>query len=157
MLRPVVWPSARLSLLCFLAFLSGCLGSEDSAQNATPGGGGNGTANTPPLISGNPQSAVRIGNSYQFVPVASDADGDRLSFSVNNLPRWASFDATTGEIFGQPLLGDIATYANISILATDGIDTSALAPFSISVTQVALAVALWLAAVLRSVHLRVGA
>ena len=133
-----VCPSARLSLLCFLAFLSGCLGSEDSAQRAPAAGGGNGAANAAPVISGNPRNAVRIGDSYRFIPVASDADGDRLSFSVNNLPRWALFDPTTGEVFGQPLLGDVAGYAGISIRVSDGIDSSALAPFSIDVVQAAL-------------------
>ncbi len=133
MRRPVARLSARPFLLCFLACLSGCLSSQDPAA-----GGGNGTANAAPVISGNPQSAVRIGDSYRFVPVASDADGDRLSFSVNNLPRWASFDENTGEVSGQPSLGDVAEYVDIGILVTDEIDTSALVPFSITVIQVAL-------------------
>ena len=75
---------------------------------------------------------------YSFRPSAEDADGDAISFSISNKPRWASFNSATGELSGQPLLGDEGVYAQIVISATDGSATSALPSFAIEVTQVAL-------------------
>lgn len=96
------------------------------------------SGNTPPTISGSPPSAVTIGNTYSFAPTATDPDGDALSFSVANLPRWADFDLMTGKISGTPTLGDVGEYADIGISVTDGIDSASLPQFSVTVNQVAL-------------------
>ena len=77
-------------------------------------------------------------DEYSFTPSAEDADGDTISFSISNKPRWASFSSVTGELSGQPLLGDEGVYAQVVISATDGSATSALPSFSIEVTQVGL-------------------
>jgi hypothetical protein len=89
--------------------------------------------NRAPVISGTPATSVDQGSGYQFSPVATDADGDTLSFQVVNLPAWANFDSTRGKISGTPTSGDVGIYSNIVISVSDGTTTSALAPFSISV------------------------
>jgi hypothetical protein len=94
------------------------------------------SANTAPTITGTPSTTGQVGFAYSFRPGAKDADGDPLSFSVSNPPRWASFDAATGQLSGTPSDGDVGSYSNIVISVSDGQLTASLAPFSIEVQQV---------------------
>ena len=114
--------------------LAGCLEGEESGESfaeppAPP-------TNSAPTISGNPASAVNINDVYSFVPNASDADGDTLTFSIENMPGWASFNTSTGELSGQPTLANVGVYSNISISVSDGTASASLSSFSISVDQV---------------------
>jgi hypothetical protein len=70
---------------------------------------------------------------YNFVPTASDPNGDSISFNVVNRPAWASFDSATGALSGTPGAGDVGTYANIVIVVSDGQATSTLPLFQIDV------------------------
>lgn len=79
------------------------------------------------------------GQAYSFQPSASDADGDTLTFSVTNLPAWASFNQTTGRITGTPAAADVATYSNIRVTVSDGEASASTASFAISVTDVGTA------------------
>ncbi len=63
---------------------------------------GDPNANTPPAITGTPSTTATVGNAYSFTPDATDPDGQVLSFSIANLPSWASFDTLTGELSGTP-------------------------------------------------------
>jgi hypothetical protein len=89
--------------------------------------------NRAPTISGTPAKSATIGTSYSFRPVASDADGDALGFSIQNKPSWATFATSTGTLSGTPT--SAATYSNIIISASDGKSSAKLPAFSISVTQ----------------------
>ena len=114
--------------------LGGCLSesSDDEVATADPAPP---PTNSAPSISGNPTTGVNIGDTYSFTPTASDADGDSLTFSIANMPDWASFDAATGELSGQPTLGNIGSYSNISISVSDGTASASLSSFAISVNQ----------------------
>lgn len=90
-------------------------------------------ANSPPVIYGVPPTSVRAGNRYEFRPNASDPDGQTPTFSIQNLPRWASFDTTTGTLAGTPSNTDATVYPSIVISASDGMAASSLSPFSITV------------------------
>jgi hypothetical protein len=90
--------------------------------------------NQPPSIGGTPAGSVVAGQSYSFAPTASDPDGDILSFTVQNRPVWASFDASTGRLGGTPTTANVGTYGGIAISVTDGQTFADLAPFSIQVT-----------------------
>jgi hypothetical protein len=94
--------------------------------------------NSAPVISGNPPVLVTVGNSYSFTPGASDADGDMLTFSIQNQPAWASFDTGTGQLSGQPSTGDVGIYSNILISVSDGHETDSLNTFAITVEDAAL-------------------
>jgi hypothetical protein len=118
------------------ATLTGCLAKDGSETGFT--GGGQDTLNSPPVISGNPQTAIMMGDSYSFTPTASDPDGDSLTFSVQNLPDWVSFDSPTGRIAGQPSLVDVGVFERIVISVSDGIASASLGEFSITVSQGAL-------------------
>jgi hypothetical protein len=91
--------------------------------------------NQVPVISGSPATSVAEGNGYNFVPSASDADGDALVFSISNKPAWAAFSSTTGALTGVPGYNESGNYSNITIKVSDGNYAASLAPFSISVTN----------------------
>src|SRR4030095_12820568 len=74
----------------------------------------------PPVIYGTPGTTVAVGSTYVFTPVASDPDGDPLSFYVWNKPAWATFTPATGRLEGTPGAGDVGTTAGVVIGATDG-------------------------------------
>lgn len=134
--RPTSTTCSIFVLTCLL--LGGCLSDEtteatsDSAQPPASG------TNSPPTITGSAPSGVSVGAQYTFTPTASDSDGDTLTFSVSNLPLWASFDTSTGTLSGTPTLADVGVYDNISISVSDGADSTSLRSFSIDVTAAAV-------------------
>ena len=125
-----------MTVLFIAATLTGCLAKEKSETGFA--GGGQQTQNISPTISGNPQPAVMMGDNYSFTPTASDPDGDTLTFTVQNLPSWASFDSANGSMIGHPSLGDVGLYSQIIITTSDGTDTASLSAFSVEVSQAAL-------------------
>jgi hypothetical protein len=94
--------------------------------------------NSAPQISGTPSPMVNVGQSYSFTPTASDPDGDNLTFNIQNMPRWAQFDTTTGKLTGTPQVGDEGSYANTSISVSDGSLIDTLPGFTITVNQISL-------------------
>ena len=93
------------------------------------------TPNSAPTISGTPATTVTEGAVYSFVPTANDADGDTLSFSVSNLPSWASFTPATGALTGTPGAQDVGQWNSIVISASDGMETVSLPAFAIIVSS----------------------
>ncbi len=90
--------------------------------------------NNPPVISGLPATTIEINTFYSFTPLASDADGDDLQFTILGLPSWASFNSNTGNVSGLPVEGDEGNYPGIVISVTDNIAPPVpLATFSIDV------------------------
>ena len=127
-----------LAVAAFLATaITGCGGGSGGSGDA--GGPGPGTTNRPPTISGSPAPSVVVGDAYRFAPQASDADGDSLEFSVQNLPSWAGFSTTTGTISGTPGNGDVGTHAGIVLSVSDGQQSASMPSFGIDVTQVGVA------------------
>lgn len=137
MKHSVVKTGGRTSWLATFALvvLAGCGGGGDSEKTSAPATG----ANSVPTIQGSPSTSVVAGQAYSFQPSASDADGDTLTFSVTNLPAWASFNQTTGRITGTPAAADVATYSNIRVTVSDGEASASTASFAISVTDVGTA------------------
>ena len=129
-----------LTLLSVLALAAGCLSKTTPSDSGvqSPNNGGIDTSNHAPTIYGSPGSAVMAGDNYSFTPSASDPDNDKLSFSIQRRPAWAAFNTTTGQLVGQPSLGDIGVYENIRISVSDGKTSSALPEYSITVTDSAL-------------------
>jgi hypothetical protein len=89
--------------------------------------------NRAPTITGTPATTVTAGNSYAFNPVGSDADGNTLTYSIQNLPSWATFSATSGRLSGRPASANVGTSARITISVTDGTATASLPSFTIQV------------------------
>ena len=75
--------------------------------------------NAPPTVSGTPPTSVTEGKVYAFQPTASDANGDALTFSVANAPRWLTIDPATGRLSGTAPTGSAGIYSGIVISVTD--------------------------------------
>ena len=65
-----------------------------------------------------PATAVTAGTTYNFQPSASDADGNKLTFSVTSKPAWARLDRATGHFYGTPFGG----FKNSGLGREEGID-----------------------------------
>jgi NedA-like, galactose-binding domain/Putative Ig domain len=110
-----------------------------SGGGSTTGGSttGSGTtdpvANTAPMISGTPDTSVVANSTYSFLPMATDADADTLTFSIKGLPVWATFNDKTGQLDGTPGTGSVGIYSNIVISVSDGTVSKSLPAFSIQV------------------------
>jgi hypothetical protein len=93
-----------------------------------------GPVNQAPHITGTAPTSVQATRTYSFQPVGTDADGDRLTFSISNRPTWATFTASTGRLTGTPTAARVGSYSNIVIRVSDGRATKSLPAFSIAVT-----------------------
>lgn len=103
-----------------------------SASSSKPGGSGN----RAPIYSGNPPTSVAAGGSYWFAPGASDPDGDKLAFTIQNKPSWATFNTSNGRLIGSPTASHVGTSSGIVMTASDGRGgKTSIGPFSITVTS----------------------
>jgi len=122
-----------LAILAAVA-LAGCGGGGGEGEKASAPATG---ANSAPTIQGSPGTSIAAGQAYSFQPTASDPDGDTLTFSIENKPAWASFNASTGKISGTPTASDVATYSSIRVTVSDGKGGSAsTGMFAITVTDI---------------------
>lgn len=131
----------KVALACGLGVTmaaSGCLGG--GGGDSKSGRKGAGSGNRAPQISGAAPPEALADEFYDFRPVASDPEGDRLVFSISNKPAWALFDAATGRLSGTPAARDVGLYTGITIVASDGRSSTALPAFELAVTQTALGV-----------------
>lgn len=97
-----------------------------------------GNVNTPPTISGTPATSTDEDVNYSFLPTATDADGDTLTFSILNKPAWTSFNTSNGLLAGTPTNDDVGSYSNIVISVSDGQDNDggSLDAFAIVVNNI---------------------
>ena len=89
--------------------------------------------NSSPVISGSPATSVIANQRYTFTPESRDADDDTLTFSIDGLPVWASFNTATGQLSGTPLTSNVGVFSGIVISVSDGVDAVSLASFNIEV------------------------
>ena len=125
--------------VCIL--LSGCSGgdsSSNSSQSQNTAIQSGSTSSVAPLdLSGVPSVIVAAGTRYSFRPtVSSGLNPVTLSFSIENAPKWASFNRASGELTGVPDETNVGNYSDIVIAVTDGQTSARLNPYSIAVTQV---------------------
>jgi hypothetical protein len=104
---------------------SGVITRSEGAQAAT--------AASSPAISGSAYPTVMAGQYYVFQPTVTGTSGT-LTFKITNKPAWASFDTTTGKLWGTPVSTDVGAYKSIQVTVTDSKATATLAAFSITVT-----------------------
>ena len=143
---------SKLSLIWVLGatlLLGGCFDELDNdgginrfgSGNGPGSGGGGATLNQAPTIVGSPSAHVLEGEFYEFLPIATDPDGDPLEFSISRKPGWAKFDKSSGRLWGTPVAGDVGNFTNIAISVSDGKDSASLVPFDVSVNPIALGAA----------------
>jgi hypothetical protein len=110
--------------------LAGSSGSGSPPPPTTPP-----PTTTAPTITGTPPTSDVAGTAYAFQPSASGPSGMTLSFSVQNKPVWANFSIATGMLSGTPTTSQTGTYSNIVLSVSDGVASSSLPAFNITVTQ----------------------
>ncbi|MCK5294431.1 MAG: cadherin-like domain-containing protein, partial [Arcobacteraceae bacterium] len=93
------------------------------------------SVNSTPIISGIPATTIAENSRYIFSPTASDGDKDKLTFSIDNKPTWATFNTATGLLSGTPSYENAGSYTNIIISVTDDIDIVSLSSFYITVSN----------------------
>jgi hypothetical protein len=93
--------------------------------------------NDTPTISGTPEITIAEDQNYTFKPTVIDIDiGDAITYSISNIPSWASFDTNTGELTGTPTNDDIGVTEDIVITASDLAGaTASLSAFAITVNN----------------------
>ena len=84
-------------------------------------------------ISGTPATSVTAGQAYSFTPSATDSQGRTLAFAIANMPSWASFSASSGQLSGTPSGTSVGTYSNIVIAVSDGLRSATLPAFAVQV------------------------
>jgi hypothetical protein len=135
LVRNVLPANYRQTLENILPQVAGANDSTLAAINdVARSGGTDPQANRAPTITGTPATQVAAGSVYRFAPVASDADGDTLTFSITGQPAWMTFNASSGVLSGTPTSGNAGNYNNISIRVSDGQATASLPAFSVTVT-----------------------
>jgi hypothetical protein len=90
--------------------------------------------NVAPTLVGTPATTAIVGQPYSFTPVGSDANGDTLTYSINNRPSWMTFTAATGAVSGTPTSGNVGSTGAIIITVSDGQATASL-QFTITVSN----------------------
>ena len=120
----------RISLTAAVGLVAACGGgSGGSGQTSLPVD----LANNPPQIVGTPMGTALVGQLYRFTPSATDADGDTLTFRIENRPDWATFSPSTGRLEGTPPSTAQPVYQRILISVTDGKAFSELPAFDLTV------------------------
>jgi len=124
--------------LLFVLGTAGCnsSGSPEPAREPPPPTPPPPPVNTAPTIAGTPIVETTAGQPYSFTPIANDADGDTLSFFIDNQPAWAAFDPDTGGLSGTPQSTDIGTSVNVTISVSDASVVVSLPAFDLDVLPV---------------------
>jgi endo-1,3(4)-beta-glucanase len=115
-----------LTFVCTV--LQACGGGSSPTSNTPPP-----TANTAPVLHSQPSLTADTGTAYEYVMLATDADGDPVSYAATSLPDWLSFDAGAGLLSGMPALENVGSHP-VALTYTDGTDSRTL-NFTIVVTR----------------------
>ncbi|OZC02403.1 Ig-like domain-containing protein [Rubricoccus marinus] len=92
--------------------------------------------NDAPVFTSEPVATVREGALYRYDIVATDVDGDDVSFSATDLPSWLTLTGNgdnTASLTGTPTDSEVGSY-EIVLTAQDATDATSQ-EFSLSVTD----------------------
>jgi hypothetical protein len=127
-------PRVVLCCVIVLAALSAC----GSVQTTTSGGIGSTVQSVadpqPPIITGVPPTSAQVGATYSYTPAVSDPLTTALTYSITNMPGWATFNTATGQLQGTPGADDVGATNEIEISVSDGVGIATVGPFRITVT-----------------------
>ncbi|MCX4030004.1 putative Ig domain-containing protein [Endozoicomonas sp. SM1973] len=77
-----------------------------------------GAQNTPPTITSTPLANGAVDTAYQYAVIASDADGDAISYSLTTAPAGMQIDRASGAINWTPTAGQAGVH-NVVVRAAD--------------------------------------
>jgi len=90
--------------------------------------------NRPPVLSPINDQNVSLGSTITITPSATDADNDRLIYSVTGLPPTATINALTGAITYKGVLADAGKVFNVVLTASDEFGGADSKSFKITVS-----------------------
>jgi hypothetical protein len=126
---------AGLLLMAVLAACSGggLTGSGSATGTATAFATGTTVTASPITLQGAPPSSATVGSSYFYQPTISASSGV-VTFAIEGLPVWATFDTSTGMLSGTPSTNDVGLTGDITIIASNGSNTGLVGPYTIRVS-----------------------
>lgn len=74
---------------------------------------------TLPVITSNPSRSILSNSFYNYTLVATDADGDNLTFSAPVLPGWLTFNSVNGLLTGTPTTANAGSHS-VTLAVNDG-------------------------------------
>jgi len=93
--------------------------------------------NYAPEITSTPTTTqVDEGNSYNYDVDATDADGDKLTYSLPIAPNWLSINSNTGMISGTAPQVDSDTPCDIEVGVSDGVNPTATQNYTLTVKNI---------------------
>ena len=107
----------NLLLAALISLVASCGGGGGGSNSPAPDNSNN--QNTAPSISGS-ITKIRVGANLDFYPSAYDAENDNLTFSISGKPKWASFESSSGRLYGITGDGDLNSTYCITITISDG-------------------------------------
>ncbi|MBN8491307.1 MAG: tandem-95 repeat protein, partial [Burkholderiales bacterium] len=78
--------------------------------------------NRAPVLQLPPSVRLRVGQPFTLEVLASDPDGDRIGYAVDQLPPGARFDAERGLLSWTPAAGQAGTYDDVRVSVRDGVN-----------------------------------
>ena len=124
--------------------LEGVLSSGQVTLTARDGNGGTGTetftvpvtpVNDAPIITSTAPPSATEDIEYTYNPIATDAEGNTLSWSLANEPSGMVINAGTGAISWTPLEGVLSS-GQVTLTASDGNSGAGTETFTVTVTPV---------------------
>ncbi len=86
-------------------------------------------------IGGSPTTAVAAPTQYHFTPWIRGSDTSTAKFAIKNKPAWASFNTSTGELYGRVSVSNVGKYTNIIISAKGASSSASMPAFSIAISN----------------------
>jgi len=144
LIAPVLRDGTAMAAACcvVLALALSLGGCTDDVQNPVnpPTSSSTGTSVKAPaaavVLAGNPPANVTVGDPYYYAPTVSQGSGP-VSFSILGQPPWTSFDSQTGALAGTPTAADVGLSGEITITASNSVNTVSIGPFTIEVDPAA--------------------
>jgi len=90
--------------------------------------------NSVPAVSSQPITTAYLGTRYEYRLIASDADGDDITYSVESGPDGLQIDTYTGVVSWVPSAEQLGSY-QVSLKAYDGRGGSVVQTFTLTVAE----------------------
>jgi hypothetical protein len=122
---------AMIAMVAACLALTACKDDVTTASTGTPASSSSGQS-TGVALAGAPLTTATAGSNYLYQPSLTQGSGD-VTFSVAGMPKWATFDSSTGVLTGTPATSDEGKTGPITITATNGTSSASVGPFTIQV------------------------
>ena len=122
-------------LLLAMATLTACMGHDNGVtQSSAPSATTDQTVAI--TLNGTPATEVKLGDSFYFQPEVAPGSADReVTYKIEGMPAWATFDSGSGSLSGTPDSTAIGESADITIVAASGKRQGSVGPFKIIVRK----------------------